>query len=211
MEKNIKSALEKLPGVQTVSEVEIRNNLIEHMVIKTRLLGKLNLKRLEIEDAEELFNFYFQGLSEKSRIFFPPYPLFSPRPKDSEELAGKIKDWKKEDDWIVLELLKNNLLIGICLLKRYKTKRPTSGLAVHEKFQKKGLGILLQTIINEQARLLGLKKLIITLAQNNKASFKVHEKAGFKKTNRLVPHFTYMNGEEIIDRYDIEMIKEFNN
>lgn len=208
--KNIQSHLKKLPDIEAVSEIKINGNIISYLAVQTKSMGRLVINSLKEKDSSELFNFYFHGLSEKARIFFPPYPLFNPAPKDAEDLAKKIKDWKKENDWAVLKLLKDKEIIGICLLKRYKTERPTSGLAIHEKFQKMGLGTLLQTIINEQARILRLKKLVITLAQNNKASLKVHEKAGFKKTGRLVPHFTYIQGLKKMDRYDIEMIKEFS-
>lgn len=206
---SIQLSLLKLPGVVGVYEVRIKENIIQHITIQSKIMGKLIVNRLQIKDSPQLFDFYFHGLSETARFFFPPYPLFSPSPKDQEELANTIKNWKQENDWTVLKLLKEKQIIGVCLLKRFNTKRPTSGLAVHEKFQRRGLGTLLQTIINEQARLLGLKKLTITLAQRNVASLKVHEKTGYKKTGRLVPHFTYIQGVKKIDREDIEMIKKF--
>lgn len=208
--KNIQSCLKELPEIEAVSEVKIDGNIIKHITIQSSSLGRLIVSSLHTKDAPELFNFYFQGLSERARNFFCPYPIFNPRPSDPEDLSNKIKNWKREKDWTLLKLLTDRQIIGICLLKRYKTGRPTSGLAIHEKFQKMGLGILLQTIINEQACLLGIKILTITLAQNNVASLKVHEKAGFKKTGRLVPHFTYIKGVKKMDRLDIEMIKKFN-
>jgi RimJ/RimL family protein N-acetyltransferase len=163
-----------------------------------------------MEDSAALFDFYFRGLSEESRDFFPPYPLFSPPLSSVEELVTRIRDWQKEDDWTVLKLVKDEQIIGMGLLKRYQTERPVSGLAVREEFQKVGLGLLLQTIINEQARLLGLRKLYATLAQENIASLRVHEKCGFKQTGKLVPHFGYKDGSKVVDRQDIEMVREFN-
>lgn len=206
---SIQLSLLKLPGVVGVYEVRIKENIIKHITIQSNIMGKFIVKSLQIKDSPLLFDFYFHGLSKTARFFFPPYPLFSPGPKDPEELANKIKEWKKEKDWTFLKLSKGSQIIGVGLLKRFNTKRPTSGLAVHEKYQRRGLGTLLQTIINEQARLLGLRKLTITLAQNNIASLKVHEKTGYKKTGRLVPHFTYIQGVKKIDREDIEMIKKF--
>ena len=94
-------------------------------------------------------------------------------------------------------------------MKRYKTDRPTTGLAVSEEYQKKGLGVYLQTIVNEQAKLLDLKKLVNTFAPDNIVSIKLHQRAGYKETGRLVPHFTYVKGVKTVDRDDIEMIKEF--
>ena len=206
---NIKHTLEKLPGIESVSEIRIKDNIIERISLKNSSIGRLMVQRLKVEDSPALFDFYFNGLSQQSRNFWPPYPLFSPPVSSAEELASRIADWKKEDDWTVLKLVKDEQIIGICLLKRYKTERPVSGLAVHEEFQKSGLGVLLQTIVNEQARLLGLKKLYATLAQDNIASLQVHKKCGFQQTDRLVPHFHYQNGVKELDRHDIEMVIEF--
>lgn len=200
--------IENIPGVSLLGKVKIIGNIIQEISIEKESLGSLLIRRLDKKDSSALFNFYFKGLSEKSRIFFPPYPLFSPIPKSANDLYAKIVDWQKEGDWTVLLLMRDSQIIGMGLLKRYKTKRPTSGLAVRENFQKMGLGLLLQTIINEQARFLGLKKLYVSMAKSNVASMRLHQKCGFKETGKLLPHYIYKNGVKIIDRYDIEMAKE---
>ncbi len=201
-------SLKKLPGTQGVNGIRIKNRLIESISLKHTKTGSLKLQRLAVKDAPALFDFYFRGLSKKSRRLFPPYPLFSPAPVNTRELTQKIKNWQKESDWTVLKLTKARRIIGICLLKRYASKRPTSGLAVREKFKRRGLGTLLQTVINHQAALLKLKRITVTLAKDNTASLKVHEKCGFKKTSRSVPHYAYKKGKKVIDRYDMEMIKD---
>ena len=208
--EHIREALEHLPGVVSVNGVSIKDSFIEHLSLEQASMGKLTLQQLQVEDAEALFDFYFRGLSEESRILFPPYPLFNPPIKSAGELAGRIKDWQKEDDWMVLKLVKDEQIISMGLLKRYQTERPVSGLAVREEFQKMGLGFLLQTIVNEQARLLRLNRLYATMAQDNRASLQVHKKCGFKQTGRLVPHFGYKDGSKVVDRQDIEMVREFN-
>lgn len=208
--KNIKDVLEKLQAVKSVDEIKIKDKIIEQVIVEKESIGKLIINRLGAEDSAALFDFCFQGLSEKSRNFFDFYPLFRPLPSSVQELSDRIKNWQKEDDWTVFKLIKDKEIIGISLLKRYKTERPVSGLAVREKFQRMGLGTLLQTIVNEQARLLNLKKLWSGAAQNNIASLRLHEKCGFKKTGKLVPHFTYENGVKKINRYDVDLIKEFN-
>ena len=208
--KNIKQVLKKLLGVESVNEIRIEGKIIEYISIENKAVGRLTVHRLSAEDSPALFDFYFHGLSEQSRILFPPYPLFSPPLSSVEELSNRIIDWEKEDDWTVLKLIKDEQIIGMCLLKRWRTERPTSGLAIREKFQKKGLGILLQAIVNEQARLLNLKRLYATMAPDNIASVQVHKKCGFKETGKLVPHFGYENGAKVVDRHDIEMTREFN-
>lgn len=206
----ISEALERLPGVASVSDIRIENGLIENITVENELAGTLTFQRLREADAGALYDFYYNGLTEKSREFFPPYPLFSPPVNSPEEIAGRIRDWMREDDWTVLKLVKDESIAGIGLLKRFKTERPTSGLAVREEYQGKGLGHLIQTVINEQARLLGLNELYATLAQNNTASFEMHKRCGFKETGRLVPHYVYRGGVKEVDRQDIEMIITFS-
>lgn len=204
----LKEGIKLVPGVISIKKVIIDNKIIKYISIDKELIGKLIIQAIDKEDGEGLYNFYTKNLSERSKRFFPPYPLFSPTVKSAEELKKRIVEWKKEKDWTVLKLVQNDQIIGLVLLKRYKTDRPTSGLAVSERFQKVGIGTLLQTIIDEQAWLLGIKNLYITAAQDNLASLRLHEKCGFKKTGKLVPHFIYKNKVKVIDRYDVEMVKK---
>ena len=208
--KNMRHVLEKLRGVDAINEVRIKDKLIEYVAVESKLLGRLAIRRLDVEDSAALFDFYFQGLSRESRNYFPPYPLFSPPLNSMEELSSRITEWKKEDDWAFLNLAKDELIIGVCLLKRYQPKRPVSGLAVREQYQKMGLGVLLQTIVNEQARLSNLKKLYATIAPDNAASLRTHRTCGFKETGIVVPHVGYRNGIKEVDRLDIEMVIELN-
>lgn len=207
---NLKASLEKLPVVKSIEKIEIIGNKINLILVESRFADNFEISVLSLEDSDQLFDFYFNGLSGKARNFFPPYPLFSPAPGSSEDIKTRITEWKKEDDWTVLKLVNHNQIIGICLLKRYKTDRPVSGLAISEDFQRLGLGSLLQTVINEQACLLKLEKLYVTLAGDNIASLNVHKKCGFIETGKLVPHFAYKNGIKEVDRQDIEMRINFD-
>jgi RimJ/RimL family protein N-acetyltransferase len=204
--EELKQILQKMPGITSAGKPEIENNLIKSITLSHQSLGSLTIKRLKSGNAPELFDFYFQGLSEESRRFWPPYPLFNPLPASVNELKQRIKDWEKETDWTVLGLIKDKTIAGVALLKRYKTEHPVSGLAVRDSFHKMGLGFLLQTIINEQARLLKLPKLFVTIAPDNPVSLMMHEKCGFKLTGRQMPHYGYKNGEKVIDREDIELV-----
>ena len=206
--EQIRQTLEKLGAVQSVHEIRIEDRMIESIIFESISSGELGLRRLTADDAPALFDFYIGGLSEESRTMFPPYPLFDTLPDSAEELANRIRKWKKEDDWTVLVLEKSGYIIGIGLLKRYGTDRPTSGLAVREEYQNTGLGMLIQTVVNEQARLLGLTKLYASLAQNNTASLKVHLKSGFQQTGKLVPHYIQKKETREVDRYDIEVVRE---
>ena len=208
--KYMKKVLEGLPAVASVREVCIKNSVIEEISLDTNAAGEVILRRLDKADAPALYDFYVNGLSDESRNLFPPHPLFSLPLHSEEELASRIINWQKEDDWTFLKLTKDDKIIGVSLLKRYKTARPVSGLAVREEFRNRGLGLLLQTIVTEQARLLKLGKLYASVAPYNTASLKIHRKCGLKETGRMVPHTSYKNGIKEVDRYDIEFIIEFN-
>jgi RimJ/RimL family protein N-acetyltransferase len=207
--QNIKVILEKLPGVLSVGNISIKDRIIEFISLENKSIGLLTLKRLKVADADALFDFYFNGLTEKSREFFPPYPLFSPPIGSPEELAGRIKDWQKEDDWTVLNLTKDEQIIGVCLLKRFKTPFPQFGVAVRRDYENLGMAFLLLVIVQEQARLLNLNKLVATAAPDNLASIQMLKWYGFKKTGQSVPHYIYKDSVKVIDRFDVELELEF--
>jgi len=207
--QQLRETLDRLPGVAAVSEIRINAHLIECLWIETIALGKLKAQKLCVEDSLALYEFYFNGLSEAARNFFPPYPLFSPPVESAEELSRRIQNWKKETDWTVLKLARGEQIIGFGILKRFRSERPTSGLAVREEYQKMKLGLLLQSMINEQAHLLGVAKLFATASPDNVASVMLHKKCGFKLTGRFIPHFIYSHGKSVVDRDDVEMVKEF--
>jgi len=199
-----------LPIVDELHEVSILDGVIKKIVFNNKSLGLLLLSNLEPGDSKWLYHFYFHSLSEQSRILFPPYPLFSPHPESADDLRERIKDWQKENDWVFFTLRNSRQILGVSLLKRMSTGRPTSGLAVADESHKIGLGFFLQKVIEAQARLLKLGRIYITLARDNIASFNLHRKCGFVETGRLLPHYAYRNGEKIVDRYDREMILDLS-
>jgi len=191
--EEFKRVLEKIPQINSVGTIEIKGNIIKYIFIETKALGVLAVRQLDLDLSAALFDFYFKGLSEESRKRFYPYPLFDTLPGSVEELSKRIKDWQREDDWTVLNLIKKQQIIGVCLLKRFRTPQATSAIALNEKYRKMGLGHLLQTIVNEQARFLRLKKFHVKVEPENIASIRLHEKCGFKQT-RTVPYLGYVNG-----------------
>ena len=191
--EEFKRVLEKIPQVSSVGTIEIKENIIKYISIETKALGIVAVHQLDLDYSTALFDFYFKGLSEESRKRFYPYPLFDTLPESAAELSKRITDWQREDDWTVLNLIKEQQIIGVCFLKRFRTPQVTSGLALHEKFRKIGLGYLLQTIVNEQARFLRLKKFHVKVEPDNIASIRLHEKCGFKQT-KTVPYLGCVDG-----------------
>ncbi len=218
--ETLKHTLEALPPVVFVDEIMIEDDIILSLSIKTRAIGKITLCQLDIRDAPRLFEFYSEGLSEKARRLFAPYPLFHTPPDSANELAQRIVDWKKENDWIALSLVKDNRIIALGILKRFKTEQVTSAIVIRDEFLKKGLGHLLLSVIVEQARLLKLKGFHIKVISDNVASVRLHAKCGFRRTRILPPPLyeeilQYLsdsdkkNGVEAVDRHVLEMVIEF--
>ncbi len=221
-ENNLKCSLEGLPQVVSVDQVKIENNIIKYMSFETRSIGQIEARQLDLNDAPALFDFYTAGLSEKPKRLFAPYPLFHTPPGSASELADRIADWKKEHDWTAISLVKDERIIGLCLLKRFWTEQVTSGIAIRDEFVKLGLGYLLQKIIVEQARLLKLDKFHVKIVSDNLSSVRLHEKCGFKQTRILPPPLyeeilKYLNecdmknGIKAKDRRIIEMVVELDN
>lgn len=220
--EELKRALEAFPQVVSVSEIKVEDNIIKHISIETRAIGRITAHQLDVNDASALFDFYSEGLSEKPRRLFAPYPLFHTPPSSADELARRIADWKREDDWTAIKLVKDNQIIGLCLLKRFRTEQVTSGIVIRDDFLRMGLGYLLQHIIIEQARLLNLKKFHVKVVSDNLSSVRLHEKCGFRRTRILPPPMyeemlEYLsesdkkNGDEVVNRQIIEMVVELNH
>lgn len=214
----LKRVLAALPGIASIGDIEAEDGIIRRVSIETRALGWLTAERLRADDATALFDFYTEGLSEKARRLFAPYPLFHTPPLSAYELARRIKDWKKEDDWTAINLVKEERIIGFALLKRFRTDQVTSGIAIRDEFDRMGLGSLLQRIVVEQARLLDLERFHIKVVSDNMASIRLHEKCGFRRTRILPPMYEKIleylsecdkkNGKEPADRQLIEMVVE---
>ncbi len=220
--EELKRALGALPQVASVDEIKVENDIIKHVTLEAESIGKVTVHQLDVNDAAGLFDFYSHGLSEKPRRQFAPYPLFHTPPVSADELACRIADWKRENDWTAVNLVKDRRIIGFGLLKRFKSEQVTSAIVIRDEFLKKGLGYLLQNIIIEQARLLNLKMFHVKVVSDNLASVRLHEKCGFRQT-KVLPSAIYeeifkylsdcdrMDGGEAVERQLIEMAIELGS
>lgn len=217
--EELKHTLEALPPVVSVDEIKVEDGFVQSLVIRTRTIGEVMVCRLEADDAPKLFALYVDGLSETSRRLFAPYPLFHIPPASADELATRIADWKTENNWTALNVVKDNRIIGLGILKRIGTEQVTSAIMVGDEYQGKGLGFLLQSLVVAQARLLKVRRFHIKVISDNQASVRLHEKCGFRWTRRLPPplyedvlHYLSeidkKNGAVAHDRHIMEMTIE---
>ena len=215
--EGLQHALEALSQVVSLDEAEVENNIIKHISIETGTIGRVTVNRVDVDDAPQLFEFYSEGLSEKHRHLFAPYPLFHTAPSSANKLAGRLAEWKQEKDWTAIAMFKDKRIIGFSLLKRFSTEQATSGIAVRDDFLNKGLGSILQSIIIEQARLLNLDSFHVKIVSDNLPSVRLHEKCGFRQTRILPPPIyeemlQYLSdrdkkkGKKAVARHIIEMV-----
>jgi L-amino acid N-acyltransferase YncA len=214
--------LQALPEVVSLGEIEVEDNIIKYISLETRAIGGVTVHQLDIADAPGLFEFYTEGLSEKPRRLFAPFPLFHTPPSSVDELASRITNWKSENDWTALILIKDRRTIGFALLKRFSTEQVTSAIVVRDEFLKRRMGYLLQSMIVEQARLLNLKRFHVKIISDNLASVRLHEKCGFRQT-RIIPSSIYeeildylsdsdkKNGNEPVDRHIVELVIDLDH
>jgi|GEM_PF-2504377 len=217
----LRQNLEALPEVLMLGEIELADHLIKYISLEIRSTGKVAVYQLDIANARGLYEFYTEGLSEKPRRLFAPYPLFHRPPRSFDELAERVSKWKREDDWTALLMIKDERVIGFGLLKRFSTEQVTSGIAVRDEFLNKKLGYILQRMIVEQARLLGLERFHVKVVSDNLASILLHKKCGFRQTELLPANlysdmFKFLrdcdrkNGKKEVQRQLVKMVIDLN-
>ncbi len=201
--EHLARALEALPHVGSVRDFAVEGGMLRHGIVETRSAGVLTAKQLEAADAPGLYDFYFAGLSEPSRRNFVPYPLFHTPPVSPGALAERIAEWRREDDWSAILLAKVGQVVGFGLLKRIRSEHVTSGLAIRDDCAGKGLGHLVQILLNGQARMLNVKRFHVKIVSDNLASIRLHEKCGFRR-NGVVPWDGYEELRDYLARNDPE-------
>ncbi|QWR77119.1 GNAT family N-acetyltransferase [Candidatus Magnetomonas plexicatena] len=184
-----------------IKELNVKNGTIEYIAFDT-----MTITNLADDDFQELYNFFYEGLSEQSRVYFPFYPLLRPQPETPQTVRERIVQWRVESDWFFYVLKDGVHIIGVSLLKRISTGHPVAGIAIADKYHKRGLGTVMLKAAIAQAKLLNLYTIYSGVAPDNDASYALHTKCGFVLTGQTMPYFVTKNGENIIARHDKELI-----
>jgi len=87
-------------------------------------------------------------------------------------------------------------IIGWGFLWNIDSGEPTFGLGVADDSQGKGLGSRLTDSVMEEARERGIKKVLLTVVQDNQVAWKMYEKRGFVKYGEFV-------GEDGVDYFQM--------
>lgn len=84
-----------------------------------------------------------------------------------------------------------NKIVGFCLLEQHSANPVFSGVAevmyfIHHKYTDKGIGSLALEKIEEEARKIGVKKLLADISTENIGSINFHKNNGFSEYGRLL-------------------------
>ena len=104
--RNIESQLQKLPGIISVDDINIKERIIEHIHIEKEPISRLVFQLSNLAYIAALSGFYADGLTEAPGNFPTPCPVFSPLIISAEDPADRIIDLNREDEGTVLKLVK---------------------------------------------------------------------------------------------------------
>ena len=93
--EEVRRHLEQMPGIVSVDEVQIEKNRIQSLAIVSRAMGRVTVRKLDVNDAPELFTFYTKGLSEIAKILFAPSSPHSPRSADELGVQNRQLEERK--------------------------------------------------------------------------------------------------------------------
>jgi len=143
-------------------------------------------------DENALLEFY-NGLSESSIRTFRPIGYKTTLDVCKDIIRDNSPEEEKKFDLVALH---EGGIIGWGFLWNIDSGEPTFGLGVADDSQGKGLGSRLTDSVMEEARERGIKKVLLTVVQDNQVAWKMYEKRGFVKYGEFV-------GEDGVDYFQM--------
>jgi ribosomal protein S18 acetylase RimI-like enzyme len=160
-------------------------------------LSKWTIRRLAEGDAEALAGFY-NGRSESSRRTFRPLGWWT---TTAEACAKVVRDNVLYDN-ITCENVAHDAqlaapkydlvawhlgqIVGWSFVWNVHSAEPTFGLGVADAYHRKGLGSRLMDRVLEAAQSLGLKKIYLTVVQDNRVAWQMYARRGFSRYGEFV-------------------------
>ena len=136
---------------------------------------KIEIRRVEPGDYKAVQQVHAQPKAVRGTLQLP-FP--------SEELWKKRIDAPAEEKYMLVALVKGEIVAmgGLDLFPKSPRRRHAAhlGLAVHDKWQGKGVGTaLMKALIDVADNWLNLARLELTVFSDNKPAVKLYEKLGF--------------------------------
>ena len=139
------------------------------------------IRRLRVEDADNLAHFY-NRLSQSSKRTFRPSGPITITEKCVEIANANIKFGATHSKKYDLVALYDEGVIGWGFLWDLDSGSPTFGLAVADTYHHRGIGSLLISKIMEWAREIALAEVQLTVVQDNEVAWRLYMAHGFVKT-----------------------------
>ncbi|MCE1169091.1 MAG: N-acetyltransferase family protein [Sphingobacteriia bacterium] len=130
------------------------------------------------KDVIDILNYYISSTTAAFRDKAVDYDHFSNfLDKDNVYLGYAIKD-------------DSNLVIGFCTIEPFKNMQPFKMTAevmyfIKKEYIGKGIGTSVLGKLEDDAKRLGVKKLIVDITDDNDISISFHKKNGFREYGRL--------------------------
>ena len=145
-------------------------------------IDEVVIRQIRLGDENALVEFY-NGLSESSIRTFRPLGYKTTLNVCEDIVQDNSPEIDKKFDLVVLH---ETRIVGWSFLWNMPSNEPTFGLGVADDFQGKGWGSKLIDSVMKSARERGLKKVLLTVVQDNPVAWKMYEKRGFVKYGEFV-------------------------
>lgn len=175
-------------------------------------IGKLKISPFSLSDFWALRDWWIRSLNYKTKCLFPLFPTDE---RLDRTIANHYKNHQTHRDiifnaWLLKEGYLNedfdNEIIGHFFLNRCET-RPEPGLGVADKFQGKKLGTFFIVLLIYIAKFLGKKLLYISTDIDNKISFNLYKKLGFKHIKNTPIKIPVVGYSSIICELELDLEK----
>ncbi len=140
------------------------------------------IRQIKSGDENVLVDFY-NGLSESSIQTFRPLGYKTTLSVCEDIIQDNSPEIDKKFDLVALH---ETRIVGWSFLWNIESNEPTFGLGVADDFQGKGLGSKLIDSAMKTARERGLKKVLLTVVQDNQVAWQMYERRGFVKYGKFV-------------------------
>ena len=149
---------------------------------QTPEIDEVIIQRIKSSDDNSLVEFY-NGLSESSIRTFRPLGYKTTLNVCEDIIKDNSPGIDKKFDLVALY---ETRIIGWSFLWNLESNEPTFGLGVADDFQGKALGSKLIDSVMKTARERSLKKVLLTVVQDNPVAWKMYERRGFVKYGEFV-------------------------
>ena len=138
-------------------------------------VGPLHIRPAVLDDQPALRAFLTEGLGERSRFLFAPYPLderLDPCIRDALEATGRREQ-------LTFNAMQGDSVAGHFFLWKFTEAVPELGIAVADRFHANKLGRLFMHLLIAAARVSGKKQVALTTHPTNEPGFHLYSEMGF--------------------------------